>query len=80
VHLYSNTTNPFKNMKKLSVLILFAAFSFGVSSCQKCAECTCGNETETRCVDDFNSKDDYDQAVNLLQGLGCDCNESLKPK
>jgi len=67
-------------MKKASTLILLAAFSMGMASCQKCAECTCGIETTTKCVDDFDSKDDYDQTLNLAQGLGCDCTESLKPK
>lgn len=62
--------------------MLFAAVAgfFAMTSCKKCVECTdCptgvtfteGNEI---CEDDFDSKDDYDAAVSVIEAFGCTCN------
>lgn len=50
----------------------------GVSSCKKCATCTCGLITSTACVDEFDSKQDYNDALTTAQNNGCDCEEKLE--
>jgi len=66
-------------MKKSHILILLLAIGTGVSSCQKCAECTgCVIGTSSFCQDDFNTKDDYQAALDAAKAFGCDCTEKLK--
>lgn len=63
-------------MKKTILLLAVSAFFF--TSCKKCVECTdCPDEvtldqTEL-CQDDFDSKDDYNSAVALVEAFGCEC-------
>ena len=65
-------------MKKLFFISFLAVTASTLSSCNKCVEC--GNcpdgitlsETEF-CKDDFASKEEYDQAVALIESFGCDC-------
>ncbi len=67
-------------MKKSYLLLVALTVGMTMSSCQKCYECDCPlGSNFNACVDDFNSKDDYDDALNLLEA-GCDCTESLKAK
>ena len=64
--------------KRLFPILLFVA-ALGVSSCQKCVECTncpLGISGDT-CVDEFDSKEDYEAAVADARALGCDCTEKL---
>ncbi len=66
-------------MKKTILPLFLLAFAVGISSCQKCAECdNCplGISGEF-CVDEFDSKADYDQAVSDAEAVGCDCKEKL---
>ena len=58
-------------MKK-TLLVFVIAFTF--VTCNKCQDCTCDNVTEEICKDDFDSNDDYNEAIVLLEALGCDCN------
>ena len=66
-------------MKKLKinflVLLLIAIFSIGCSKCVDCGSCPEGvtlDATEL-CQDDFDSKEDYDQAVAVIEAFGCEC-------
>ncbi|MCB9192286.1 MAG: hypothetical protein H6602_11530 [Flavobacteriales bacterium] len=69
-------------MKKILFPVLFVAFSIGVSSCQKCVECdNCPfGITGDACMDEFDSKEDYEAAVANAEALGCSCTEKLKGK
>lgn len=66
-------------MKKVLFLFAIAALSVGASSCQKCAECDCPIiDDHDFCVEDFDSKDDFDAAVANFEASGCDCTTKLK--
>jgi len=63
-------------MKKLLLILLCLPLLF--SSCKKCKECTLSNGmgdtgTEEICRDDFDSKEDYNTAVALVEAFGCEC-------
>lgn len=63
-------------MKKFYFSLLMVAF-FAVG-CSKCVECgDCPEEVtldqSELCQDDFDSKDDYDAAVAIIEAFGCDC-------
>ncbi len=73
-----------KNSKLL--ILLFAIGVFGLTSCSNCVECgTCpediiltdesGADVESLeiCEDDADSKEEYDDAVAIIEGLGCEC-------
>ena len=64
-------------MKLLPVLLVFIGIGF--SSCQKCVECeNCPlGISADACVEDFDSKEDYEQAVSDAEAVGCDCTEKL---
>ena len=63
-------------MKKI-LLILFVSGSL-FSSCKKCVDCVdCPDEvtidkTEI-CEDDFDSKADYNTAIEIVEAFGCNC-------
>ena len=59
-----------KNMKNFLLLFVVA---LTLVACNKCQDCTCDNVTEEICKDDFDSNDDYNQAIAALELLGCDC-------
>ena len=66
-------------MKKLknTILILMSCMLF--YSCSKCVECaSCPEEVTLEqteiCQDDFDSKEEYDEAVAVIRAFGCDCN------
>ncbi|MCB9185596.1 MAG: hypothetical protein H6601_02490 [Flavobacteriales bacterium] len=69
-------------MKKLLIPFIVGVMALGASSCQKCAECdNCPfGISGDFCVDDYNSKDDYDAALANAKAAGCDCTEKLKGK
>ena len=68
-------------MKKGYFSLMLLIMGLSMASCQKCAECDCGfGVNSTICMDDFNSKDDYNSAVTTLQDIGCNCSEKLKGK
>ena len=63
-------------MKRTLLLLAVSALFF--TSCKKCVECTdCAEgitlEQTEYCQDDFDSKDDYKEAVEFLEDLGCEC-------
>ena len=48
------------------------------TSCSKCVDCTdCPDEVTLEqteiCQDDFDSKEDYNTAVGLVEAFGCEC-------
>ena len=48
-------------------------------SCNKCQECTCDSVTdlpytEEVCRDNFDSNEDYNEAIAILESVGCSCN------
>lgn len=62
-------------MKKI-LLLLVLAFTF--ASCKKCVDCgECPEEVTLEqtefCQDEFDDKDEYDQAIALIEAFGCDC-------
>jgi hypothetical protein len=65
-------------MKKYILISCLAVTVSTLSSCNKCVECgDCPSgitlsETEF-CKDDFASKEEYDQAVAVVEAFGCDC-------
>lgn len=62
-------------MKKLLYLFV-AVLAFGLTSCDKCVDCKdCAFAADGEiCQEDFDSKDDYDDAVEAAEStLGCDC-------
>ncbi len=61
-------------MKKLLYLFI-AVLAFGLTSCDKCVDCTgCFGADGEVCQDDFNNKDDYDAFIASAEALsGCDC-------
>lgn len=66
-------------MKNNLISVLIVLITIGFSSCQKCVECTgCPfGVTGSSCVDDYDSKADYEAAVANAEALGCDCKEKL---
>ena len=60
-------------MKKLLLLV---AIAFAFTACNKCQDCDCSAwdaGTEEVCRNDFDSNDDYNEAIAALELLGCDC-------
>ena len=66
-------------MKKTILPLFLLAFAIGISACQKCVECTnCPlGLSGDACMDEFDSKDDYNAAVANSRAAGCDCTEKL---
>ena len=64
--------------KKFLQIIAIALISVFLTSCSKCVDCVgCPGEvileqTEI-CQDDFDSKEDYNTAVALIEAFGCEC-------
>jgi len=63
-------------MKKLLLILLCLPLLF--SSCSKCVDCAdCPDEVTLEqteiCQDDFDSKEDYNTAVGLVEAFGCEC-------
>jgi hypothetical protein len=57
------------------IMLIFCSFM----SCNKCKECTCGSVTdlpytEEVCRDNFDSNEDYNEAIATLEAVGCSCN------
>jgi hypothetical protein len=64
-------------LKYQLLAILFASFAL-VSCGNKCVECMdCPEEVTLEqsevCESDFDNKDEYDQAVAVIEAFGCDC-------
>ena len=59
-------------------ILIITFFSVFFTSCSKCVDCAgCPEEVTLEqselCEDDFDSKDDYNTAVDLIESLGCEC-------
>ena len=67
-------------MKKHLLPIMLFALALGASSCQKCATCECGLVDLNFCVDEFDTKGDYDDAVQAAENNGCDFTQKLEGK
>ena len=64
--------------KKLLQIITITLIAVFFTSCSKCVDCTdCPDEVTLEqteiCQDDFDSKDDYNSAVALIEAFGCEC-------
>ena len=64
--------------KKLKQNTILAVVSIFFTSCSKCVDCASCPEGVTLdqseiCQNDFDSKEDYDLAVELIEALGCEC-------
>ena len=64
--------------KKFLKIIAIALISSFFTSCSKCVDCAdCPEEvtldSSEICQDDFDSKDEYDDAVALIEAFGCEC-------
>jgi hypothetical protein len=46
--------------------------SLSFASCNKCQECDCSGTVTEYCEKDFDSKDDYNAAISILE-LVCSC-------
>ena len=60
---------------QLFSLLIISIFFVSCSKCVECSDCADGvtlDQTEF-CEDDFDSKEDYDLAVDLVEALGCEC-------
>jgi hypothetical protein len=58
-------------MKRLLFLL---SIVFAFSACNKCQDCTCNSVATEVCQDDFDSNDDYNEAISALELSGCSCN------
>lgn len=73
-------------MKPLSprfvFVVLFSVLSLGLAGCTSrcvtCEACPSGVQLESAeiCEDDFNTEEDFDQAVQTAEGFGCSCSDS----
>lgn len=56
----------------VTILMLFVS---GCTRCVSCTDCNPGVQLESAeyCENDFNSKDDFDQAIDLAESFGCAC-------
>ena len=66
-------------MKSLFAIFLITLISCLFISCNKCQECTCDSVTdipytEEVCRDNFDSNEDYNEAIAILESVGCSCN------
>ena len=64
--------------KRFLQIIAIALLSTFFTSCSKCVDCAdCPDEVTLEqteiCQDDFDSKEDYNTAVGLVEAFGCEC-------
>ena len=64
--------------KRFLQIIAVALLSTFFTSCSKCVDCAdCPDEVTLEqteiCQDDFDSKEDYNTAVALIEAFGCEC-------
>lgn len=64
-------------MRKVALFLAIAA-TVGFTACSKCKICTKESSAEVRlCEKDYDSKTAYGLAVDVQEGLGYTCKESL---
>jgi hypothetical protein len=67
-------------------ILLLAIFAFALTSCSTCVDCgdcpegitlTDANGADATsveiCEDDADSKEEYDDAIAIIEALGCEC-------
>lgn len=67
-------------------ILLFAIFAFALTSCSTCVECSdCPDDVTLTdadgmdatsveiCEDDADSKEEYNEAIAIIEALGCEC-------
>ncbi|MDA9820665.1 hypothetical protein N9C06_07085 [Salibacteraceae bacterium] len=59
--------------KRFLSLALAGCFLMGLASCSTCVTCDCFGDSDEICESDFDSKDQYNASVDLLEALGCSC-------
>jgi predicted aldo/keto reductase-like oxidoreductase len=64
--------------KKILQIITITLISAFFTSCTKCVDCAnCPDEVTLEqtelCQDDFESNDDYNSAVAVIEAFGCEC-------
>jgi len=66
-------------MKTVQIsLIALALGGLSLASCSKCQTCTDNDSPEVRiCRDDYDSDDEYNNAIDVTEALGYDCSGSL---
>lgn len=72
-----------KNYLKIAVIALFTLSLGACSNCVECGNCPdgttmvdeAGNDVASLevCEEDATSKEEFDQAVELIEALGCEC-------
>ena len=68
--------------RKIVFAVLISAFGLGFAGCTRrcvtCDACPSGVQLESAemCEDDFNTEEDFDQAVQTAEGFGCSCSDS----
>jgi len=63
-------------MKKI-ILFLFAAATLSIATSCKCHKCTHANLADTKiCKEDYNSTQDYNDAVEAAKNWGYKCTPS----
>lgn len=58
-----------------TMLLSLLALAGCEARCVTCTDCPAGVTlvSEEICEDDFNSKEAYDQQIQLIEGYGCTC-------
>ena len=64
-------------MKKILLILLCVPLMFSCS--KRCKDCVCDSVTDTPyieevCRDNFDSNEDYNEAIAILENVGCSCN------
>ena len=64
-----------KLLSKVLTLLFITIFFASCSKCVDCGDCPDGVTIETTelCQNAFDNKDEYDQAVALIEAFGCEC-------
>jgi hypothetical protein len=68
----------FRSLIPIVLLLITSLFFAGCTRCVTCGQCPTGVtlESDEMCEDDFNTQEDFDQAVQLAEGFGCSCADS----
>lgn len=67
--------------RKIQFLAFIFVMGMALASCSRCVSCTdcpVGTtlESDEYCENDFNSKEDFDQQIQLLENFGCTCQDN----
>ena len=64
-----------KILKQITILAVVSIFFTSCSKCVDCASCPEGVTLEQAeiCQNDFDSKEEYNTAVEVIEDFGCEC-------